>query len=168
MKKENRQLAKVKKAAQKKKAANAKLAKKISMYLIPGVLLLALIAVCVTYKPAETDDSSSDSSSDEESISYTLLTDTSLEVENGDIVNIDYVGSIDGVEFEGGSTGGQGTSLEIGSGTYIDNFEEQLIGSHPGDTVDVVVTFPEDYGVDELNGKEALFVVNVNGIYEAE
>ena len=54
----------------------------------------------------------------------------------------------------------------IGSGTYIDNFEEQLIGVHPGDEVEVTVTFPDDYGVDDLNGKEAVFDVTVNGIYE--
>ncbi len=54
----------------------------------------------------------------------------------------------------------------IGSGSYIDDFEDQLIGAHPGDTVEVTVTFPEDYGVEELNGKEAVFTVTVNGIYE--
>ena len=85
---------------------------------------------------------------------------------NGDTVNIDYVGSIDGVEFQGGNTNGSGADLVIGSHTYIDDFEEQLIGHHPGDSVDVTVTFPEDYGKDELNGKEALFKVTINGIYK--
>lgn len=93
-------------------------------------------------------------------------TDTSLTVTDGDTVNIDYVGSIDGVEFSGGSTDGAGADLTIGSGTYIDDFEEQLIGYHPGDTVEVTVTFPEDYGVDDLNGQEAVFEVTINGIYE--
>ena len=74
--------------------------------------------------------------------------------------------AIDGVEFEGGNTKGNGADLVIGSHTYIDDFEEQLIGHHPGDSVDVTVTFPEDYGKDELNGKEALFKVTVNGIYK--
>ena len=95
-----------------------------------------------------------------------MQTDTSLTIEDGDTVNIDYVGSIDGVEFEGGNTKGNGADLVIGSHTYIDDFEEQLIGHHPGDSVDVTVTFPEDYGKDELNGKEALFKVTVNGIYK--
>ena len=54
----------------------------------------------------------------------------------------------------------------IGSGRYIDDFEEQLIGAHPGDEVEVTVTFPEDYGNEELNGKEAVFDVTVNGIYQ--
>lgn len=115
------------------------------------------------------DTSSEDSSAEEdsqESGSSTLSTDTSLTVEDGDTVNIDYVGSIDGVEFDGGSTNGQGTDLTIGSGLYIDDFEEQLIGSHPGDTVDVNVTFPEDYNSEDLQGKDALFVVTINGIYQ--
>lgn len=62
-------------------------------------------------------------------------TDTSLTVKDGDTVNIDYVGKIDGTAFDGGSTNGQGTDLEIGSGSYIDDFEDQLVGAHPGDEV---------------------------------
>lgn len=85
----------------------------------------------------------------------------------GDTVNIDYVGSVDGVEFEGGNTQGAGTDLVIGSGSYIDDFEEQLIGAHPGDTVEVTVTFPDPYENNtDLSGKEAVFEVTVNGIYE--
>lgn len=64
-------------------------------------------------------------------------TDTSLTVKDGDTVNIDYVGKIDGTAFDGGSTNGQGTDLEIGSGSYIDDFEDQLVGAHPGDEVEV-------------------------------
>ena len=93
-------------------------------------------------------------------------TDSSLEVKDGDTVNIDYVGKIDGVAFDGGSTDGNGTDLVIGSGSYIDNFEEQLIGAHPGDKVEVTVTFPDDYQATDLAGKEAVFDVTVNGIYE--
>ena len=93
-------------------------------------------------------------------------TDSSLEVKDGDTVNIDYVGKIDDVAFDGGSTDGNGTDLVIGSGSYIDNFEEQLIGAHPGDKVEVKVTFPDDYQATDLAGKEAVFDVTVNGIYE--
>ena len=93
-------------------------------------------------------------------------TDSSLEVKDGDTVNIDYVGKIDDVAFGGGSTDGNGTDLVIGSGSYIDNFEEQLIGAHPGDKVEVKVTFPDDYQATDLAGKEAVFDVTVNGIYE--
>lgn len=56
--------------------------------------------------------------------------------------------------------------LEIGSGSYIDDFEDQLVGAHPGDEVEVTVTFPDDYGAADLAGKEAVFDVTVNGIYE--
>lgn len=77
-------------------------------------------------------------------------TDTSLTVKDGDTVNIDYVGKIDGTAFDGGSTNGQGTDLEIGSGSYIDDFEDQLVGAHPGDEVEVTVTFPDDYGAADL------------------
>lgn len=93
-------------------------------------------------------------------------TDTSLTVKDGDTVNIDYVGKIDGTAFDGGSTNGQGTDLEIGSGSYIDDFEDQLVGAHPGDEVEVTVTFPDDYSAADLAGKEAVFDVTVNGIYE--
>ena len=79
---------------------------------------------------------------------------------------LNYVGKIDDVAFDGGSTDGNGTDLVIGSGSYIDNFEEQLIGAHPGDKVEVKVTFPDDYQATDLAGKEAVFDVTVNGIYE--
>ena len=114
-------------------------------------------------------DSASASDSSESSSSSTepdYSTDSSLTVKDGDQVNIDYVGYIDGKAFDGGDTQGQGTDLTIGSGSYIDDFEDQLIGAHPGDKVEVKVTFPENYGNDELNGKEATFKVTVNGIYE--
>ena len=88
------------------------------------------------------------------------------EATDGNKVNIDYVGKIDGVAFDGGSTDGKGTDLVIGSGTYIDNFEEQLVGAHPGDKVEVTVVFPDDYQAADLAGKEAVFDVTVNGIYE--
>ncbi len=92
-------------------------------------------------------------------------TDASREVADGDKISLDYVGTVDGVAFDGGSTDGVGTDLTIGSGSYVDDFEEQLIGAHPGDDVKVEVTFPEDYDNAELAGKDAVFAVTVNGIY---
>jgi trigger factor len=112
------------------------------------------------------DEDYDDEDYDDEASETSLLTDTSLAVEDGDTVNIDYTGYIDDVAFDGGSTDGSGTDLVIGSGSYIDDFEEQLIGHNVGDTVSVEVTFPEDYGVDDLNGKDAVFEVTINGIYE--
>lgn len=94
-----------------------------------------------------------------------LKEDNSLVIKDGDTVNIDYVGSIDGVEFEGGNSNGEGYDLEIGSGSFIDNFEEQLIGHKPGEDVTVTVTFPDDYSSTDLAGKEADFAVTIHGIY---
>ena len=92
-------------------------------------------------------------------------TDATLAAVEGDTINIDYVGTVDGIEFEGGSTNGAGTDLVLGSGSYVDDFEEQLYGSHPGDAVTVEVTFPEDYSSEDLQGKDAVFQVTVNSIY---
>ena len=87
-------------------------------------------------------------------------------VKDGDKVNIDYVGTIDGVEFEGGNSGGAGYDLTIGSGQFIEGFESQLIGHKAGEDVTVNVTFPENYGKAELAGKPAQFAVTIHGIYE--
>lgn len=81
-------------------------------------------------------------------------------VKDGDVVNIDFVGKIDGVAFEGGTS--YGYDLEIGSGQFIDGFESGLIGVNVGETVDLNLTFPNDYGKEELNGKDVVFTVKVN------
>lgn len=148
--------------------------KKKLAILIGSILVVAvviIIAVCVERKSDDdtnhqvTTENISDISLDtDEETGYN--TDTSLVVADGDTVDIDYIGYVDGVAFEGGNTQGYGTSLTIGSGSYIDDFEEQLIGHHVGDNVEVNVTFPEDYGNEELNGKDAVFDVTINGIYE--
>ncbi|HCY1060801.1 TPA: trigger factor [Staphylococcus aureus] len=83
-------------------------------------------------------------------------------VENGDTVNIDFSGSVDGEEFEGGQA--EGYDLEIGSGSFIPDFEEQLEGMKVDEEKDVVVTFPEEYHAEELAGKEATFKTKVNEI----
>lgn len=89
-------------------------------------------------------------------------------VVDGDTVNIDYVGSVDGVEFENGSTDGAGTEVTIGVTTYIDDFLEQLIDHKPGDTFNVEVTFPDEYENNpDLEGKDAVFVTTINHIVES-
>jgi trigger factor len=94
-----------------------------------------------------------------------LNTDKKLEVKSGDDVSIDYVGTMDGVEFEGGSA--EDYTLTIGSGSFIEGFEDQLIGAHPGDKVTVNVTFPDPYENNpDYAGKDASFAVTVKGIYE--
>ena len=86
-------------------------------------------------------------------------------VKEGDVVNIDYSGKKDGVAFDGGTA--QGAALEIGSGTFIPGFEEGLIGVNTGETVDLDLTFPENYGAEELAGAETVFTVTVNYIEAA-
>lgn len=85
-------------------------------------------------------------------------------VQTGDVVNIDYVGKKDGVAFDGGTA--QGYDLTIGSGTFIDGFEDGLIGAKIGETVDLNLTFPENYGSEELAGQAVVFTVTVNSIGE--
>jgi len=80
----------------------------------------------------------------------------------GDIAVIDFVGSIDGVEFQGGK--GEAYPLEIGSNSFIPGYEDQLIGKKVGDVVDVKATFPENYHAKDLAGKEALFVTTIKEI----
>ena len=84
-------------------------------------------------------------------------------VENGDVANIDYEGKKDGVAFSGGTA--QGYDLAIGSGSFIPGFEEGLIGVKKGETVDLNLTFPENYQAADLAGAEVVFTVTVNGIY---
>ena len=92
---------------------------------------------------------------------------TGRAIQTGDTVNIDYVGKKDGVEFEGGSSADGGYDLEIGSGSFIEGFEEGLIGANIGDTLDLNLTFPEDYSTADLAGADVVFTVSVNSIKEA-
>lgn len=176
MKKENRKLAQQQRAAERKKKELTRKIKKFLVIFIPLLAVLLLVAVLVwdsvrsdSSDNASASASSADSQTDTNNggTDTSLSTDSSLSVADGNTVNIDYVGTVDGVEFDGGSTNGAGTDLTIGSGLYIDDFEEQLIGSHPGDTVEVHVTFPDPYtGNPDLSGKDAVFTVTINGIYQ--
>ena len=94
------------------------------------------------------------------------ITVTDRPVAEGDTAVIDFEGFVDGEAFEGGK--GENHPLEIGSHTFIDNFEEQLIGKNAGDDVDVNVTFPEQYQAAELAGKPALFKVKIHEIKTKE
>ena len=91
---------------------------------------------------------------------------TDRPVAQGDTAVIDFEGFVDGVAFEGGK--GENHSLEIGSHTFIDTFEDQLVGKNVGDEVDVNVTFPEQYQAADLAGKPATFKVKINEIKAKE
>lgn len=94
------------------------------------------------------------------------MVDVDRPVENGDTVNLDYSGSVDGVKFDGGTA--QGQTLTIGSGQFIPGFEEQMVGMAVGEEKDIEVTFPEEYHAEQLAGKKAVFAVKVNGIQVKE
>ncbi|MDE6914914.1 MAG: trigger factor [Lachnospiraceae bacterium] len=113
------------------------------------------------YKPETTDEDI------EQYINSEMLTGyiTDRKVENGDVVNIDYEGKKDGVAFDGGTASGY--DLEIGSGSFIEGFEEGLIGVMPGETVDLDLAFPEGYREETLAGQPVVFTVTVNGIAES-
>ncbi|HNW85925.1 MAG TPA: trigger factor [Candidatus Limiplasma sp.] len=91
---------------------------------------------------------------------------TDRPVENGDEVNLDYSGSVDGVKFEGGTA--QGQKLLIGSNSFIPGFEEQMLGMAVGEEKDLQVKFPEEYHAENLKGKDAVFNVKVNAITREE
>lgn len=82
--------------------------------------------------------------------------------ENGDVVSIDFEGFVDGVAFEGGKA--EKYSLELGSGSFIPGFEEQVVGLNKGDLKDITVTFPENYQSEDLQGKEAIFKIELHDI----
>ena len=86
--------------------------------------------------------------------------------QNGDIANIDFVGTVDGVKFEGGEA--EGFDLTLGSGQFIPGFEEQVVGMNVGESKDVNVTFPENYQAENLKGKAAVFAVKLNGLQAKE
>ena len=92
----------------------------------------------------------------------TMADVTDRAVENGDTVNLDYAGTVDGVAFEGGTA--QGQTLEIGSGHFIPGFEEQMVGMQIGEEKDLQVKFPDEYHAENLKGKDAVFHVKVNSI----
>lgn len=113
-------------------------------------------------KPAEITDEELESGIQEQLVANADVTDKNREVKKGDTAVIDFVGKMNGVEFEGGS--GQDYPLEIGSGSFIEGFEDSIIGHKIGETFDWNGKFPKDYGNEELNGKDVVFTITVKGI----
>ena len=124
------------------------------------------------YKDVKVDKKNVEVTDDEvyEAVKYTVSKDivkadkVSGVIANGDIVKFDYVGSIDGVEFEGGKQ--DDAELEIGSHHFIPGFEEAMVGLKVGEKKDIEVTFPENYGAKDLAGKKAVFKLNIKEVKE--
>ena len=137
------------------------------VFVVPEVTLGEYKGIAVKKEVTEVTDAQVDAKLEEERNKQA----TEVEVEDravmeGDTVNLDYAGSVDGVAFAGGTAEGQ--TLKIGSHTFIPGFEEQMVGMSIGEEKDLNVTFPEKYHSDELAGKAAVFHVKVNSITATE
>lgn len=135
---------------------------------LKGITALDYVTLPDTESFTLSDDATTVSDSDIDNyISNNILSNykiTNRAAENGDTVNIDFAGSIDGVAFDGGT--GSDYDLTLGSGSFIDGFEDQIVGHMPGETFDVNVTFPDDYQATNLAGKDAVFATTLNYINE--
>lgn len=139
---------------------------------LKGITALDYVTLPDTESFTLSDDATTVSDSDiDDYISNNILSNykttneiTNRAAENGDTVNIDFAGSIDGVAFDGGT--GSDYDLTLGSGTFIDGFEDQIVGHMPGEPFDVNVTFPDDYQATNLAGKDAVFATTLNYINE--
>ena len=137
------------------------------VFVVPEVTLGEYKGIAVKKETTEVTDAQVDAKLEEERNKQA----TEVEVDDravieGDTVNLDYAGSVDGVAFAGGTAEGQ--TLKIGSHTFIPGFEEQMVGMCIGEEKDLNVTFPEKYHSDELAGKAAVFHVKVNSITATE
>lgn len=139
---------------------------------LKGITALDYVTLPDTESFTLSDDATTVSDSDIDNyISNNILSNykttneiTNRAAENGDTVNIDFAGSIDGVAFDGGT--GSDYDLTLGSGAFIDGFEDQIVGHMPGETFGVNVTFPDDYQATNLAGKDAVFATTLNYINE--
>ena len=139
----------------------------LEVYVRPDVKLGEYKGLTVETEQQKLTDEMVDAriSADQEKASRTIDVED-RPVQDGDSVNLDYAGSVDGVPFAGGTAEKQ--TLVIGSHTFIPGFEEQMIGMSIGEEKDLQVKFPEEYHAEELKGKDAVFHVKVNGIQVTE
>ncbi len=132
----------------------------------PEVTLGKYMGVTVTKIDTSVSDEEVDAEITKQQETNARIVDVDRAIENGDTAIIDFEGFVDGVAFEGGK--GSDYKLEIGSHSFIDTFEDQLVGKKAGEEVEVNVTFPEDYQAKELAGKPAVFNVKVNKVQTKE
>lgn len=132
----------------------------------PEITLGEYKGIEVTKREYTVTDEMLDAAMQQERERVARFVEVEREVQDGDNINLDYSGSVDGVKFDGGTA--EGASLVIGSHMFIPGFEEQMIGMQVGEEKDVQVTFPDPYQSEGLAGKEAVFHVKVNGIMAKE
>ncbi len=140
---------------------------KAKVYTKPEAEIKDYTGIEVTKSSVDVADADIDAEIEQKRVQASRLIDiTDRAVENGDTVDIDYEGSVDGALFDGGKADHQ--SLVIGSGSFIPGFEEQIIGKNIGDEFDIDVTFPTEYHSEELAGKKAVFKIKLHGIKKSE
>lgn len=130
-----------------------------------AVTLADMGAVSTDYHDYLPDQETEDTYIDAMLESYPLLDDTpGVEVKEGDMISIDYVGYVDGVEYEGGNTNKAGIKMTVGSEGYPGDFEQQIIGHKTGETFDIEIDFEEDFANANLAGKHAVYSLTINGM----
>lgn len=146
-------------------AGGVDLSYELSLELMPDFEPIDIAGIKLTrpvYSPSEKEVDEALADLAKQARTFAPRTGKSLKAKDGDQVLIDFVGSVDGVEFPGGK--GEGFELTLGSGQFIPGFEGQLVGAKPGDDVTVKVTFPAPYQSEELAGKDAEFAVKVHEV----
>ena len=144
------------------KLSEEELEVKVTIVTRPEVELGKYQGLNIGKKKAEVKDEDVEASLNELRKQNATIVPKDGQAENGDIVVIDFEGSVDGVPFDGGKA--ENHELELGSHSFIEGFEDQLVGSSAGIEVDVKVKFPDNYGPDEIAGKDAIFHVKVNEV----
>ena len=144
------------------KLSEEELEVKVTIVTRPEVELGKYQDLNIGKKKAEVKDEDVEASLNELRKQNATIVPKDGQAENGDIVVIDFEGSVDGVPFDGGKA--ENHELELGSHSFIEGFEDQLVGSSAGIEVDVKVKFPDNYGPDEIAGKDAIFHVKVNEV----
>lgn len=134
--------------------------------LMPEVTLGALTGLKAKKASVKVDAKMIDAEIERMRNSHARFVEADKAIENGDIATIDFSGSVDGVKFEGGTA--KDYRIEVGSHTFIEGFEEQMVGMKKGETKDVNVVFPEAYHAENLKGKPAVFVVTINKVEKKE
>lgn len=129
---------------------------------MPEIKMGAYTGLKINVEPKKVSDKDVKAELERVRTQHARLVEKQGAIENGNIANIDFKGLKDGVAFDGGTA--QGYDLEIGSHTFIEGFEEQLIGAKVGDQVTVNVKFPENYQAEELKGQPAVFEVKINSV----
>jgi len=140
----------------------------MAVEVMPTIALGDFSKIKVDRQVAETDEAEVDKTLERMAESYktTVPVTKKRKAKSGDVVVIDFCGSVDGEEFSGGKA--EGYALELGSNSFIPGFEGQLIGTNVGDELDVKVTFPDEYGAEELAGKDAVFACKINELQESK